>query len=333
MLSQTSIQSSDNNIPISLSNPKSRFNLPPESFWVREARNSILFPKPGSEVTNPIFLSDEESTSRSSSIDSLARAGSEARNPILLSDRESIDQSSTRSRSSSIDSLLEAGREARNPILLSDRESIDQSSTRSRSSSIDSLLEARREAENPDQNSTGTPSSSMSCSSQREAGDMKATVDATPCCSVGQESGRESPTIQESDGEHAISNRDYDCPAQSRVLATSVPAKATKLSSRCRGRPRLQLETFALGGTLCQLLSAKPVADGMYELSIRATISADDLSRLVPSAVTNGQNRKKRKIRGIEGMRQSRRTRKRGPIETQAKGDSAHETEPEDLAD
>ena len=297
MLSQTSIQSSDNNIPISLSNSKSRFKIPPQSFWVREAKNSILFPKPGSEATNPILLSDEESTrSRSSSIDSLARAGSEARNPILLSDRESIDQSSTKSRSSS----------------------------------IDSLLGAEREAEKPDQYSTGTLSSSMSCLSQREPGDIKAMVDTTPCSSGGQESGRESPTVQESVGEHAISNRDHDCPAQSRAPATSVSANATKLSSRGRGRPRLHVDTFAFGGTLWQLLSAKPVADGMYELSIRAKFSADELSELAPFAVANDQNRKKRKRRGIVGMRQSRRTRKRGPIETQEKGDSAHETEPED---
>ena len=301
MSTQTSIQSSDNNIPMSLSNPKSRFNIPPEPFWVREAKSSILFPKPGSE----------------------------ARSPILLSDKEFIDQLS-RSRSSSIDSLPRAGSEARNPILLSDRESIDQSSTRSRSSSIESLLWAGREAENPDQHSTGSMSSSMSCLSQREAGHMKAMVDTASFCSGGQESGRESPTVQESDGENAVSNRDHDCPAQSRALATSVSAKVTKLSSRCRGRPRLQLETFALGGILCQLLSAKPVADGMFELSIRATISADDLSRLVPSAITNEQNRKKRKRRGIVGMRQSRRTRKGGPIETQEKGDSGHETELED---
>ena len=155
---------------------------------------------------------------------------------------------------------------------------------------------------------------------------MKAMVDTSSRFSGGQESGREFPTTQESDEGNEMSNPlscnsppcgDHDCPVQLGALATSMSglSKATELSSRCRGRPRLQLETFTLGGILCQLSSAKPVADGMYEVSVRATISADDLSRLIPSTVTNGLHRKKRKRRGIVGMRQSRRTRKEGRAE------------------
>lgn len=71
------------------------------------------------------------------------------------------------------------------------------------------------------------------------------------------------------------------------------------------------------------------MADSMYELSIRATISADDLLRLVPSAIMNKLHQKKRKRREIVGIRQSRRTRKGGLIETQEKENSGHETEPE----
>ena len=157
---------------------------------------------------------------------------------------------------------------------------------------------------------------------------MQAMVDTTLCCSGGQESGRESPTIRESDGEHAISNRDHDCPAQSGTLAASVSGLSK--AARCRSRSRLQFETFTLGGILCQLSSAMSVADSMYELSIRATISADDLLRLVPSAVTNRLHQKKRKRREIGGIRQSRRTRKGGLIETQVKGNRRHKMEPED---